>query len=719
MTYYVAMAALDELVGESSAIVALRLRVQRLLERVSGLRRLPPVLIQGETGTGKTQLARLIHRSSPRAGGPFVDLNCAAIPETMLESELFGHERGAFTDAKQAKLGLFQAAAGGVLFLDEIGLMPMTLQPKFLTALDEGIVRRLGSTRNELVNVAIIAATNEDLQVAMREKRFREDLYSRLAVVTLHLPPLRARAGDVELLAERFLARACEDYGIPAKTLGNDARAALRAYAWPENVRELRNVMERVALEVDTNTVTAEGLGLPLAGPGIGAEIEEHARDRLLEALGRTNWNISRTAEQLRITRKTVRARIQRYGLRPPGEPGETTLAGALTMAAGSSRPAEPMAESPVEPLSDSSGASPERPPTSTSAQSVGPGPSVLQAAVRWDRRRVTLLRAQIISDSALPLAAATRVLVGLVERVRSFGGRIEDLSVGGLIAAFGLDPDEDAARRAAHAGLAIAKGFQHELAEGTLPPELSIGVAIHVARMFVADVAGTVTIDADAKRQAWAVLDDLAASRGEGLAVSEGAALFLGRHFEIVRQAERGRVAARLVGRAPAGAKFAPAGFLGRDRELALLQGLLARAAEGLGQLVSIIGEPGIGKSRLVHEFVQGLAADAVALLQGQCLSYAVTVPYHLVLDVLHEVCGVQEGDAARRSRGQGPRDSRAHGSRRRSVGTLRPEPPLSWPGRRSRGQRHSPGDEGRHVRGAPAARAPRAGAPSARPRG
>src|SRR5262249_49532733 len=155
-------------------------------------------------------------------------------------------------------------------FLDEIGLLPMGLQPKFLTALDEGTVRRLGSTRNEVVNVAVIAATNEDLQVAMREKRFREDLYSRLAVVTLRLPPLRERGADVELLAERFLTRACEDYGIPVKTLGKGARAALRAYGWPENVRELRNVMERVALEVDTNTVTAEDLGLPTAEPAIG-----------------------------------------------------------------------------------------------------------------------------------------------------------------------------------------------------------------------------------------------------------------------------------------------------------------------------------------------------------------------------------------------------------------------------------------------------------------
>ena len=328
MAYYSAMATLEDLVGNSQAMVALRLRVQRLLERLSGLRRLPPILIQGETGTGKTFLARLIHRASPRSDGPFVDLNCAAIPETMLESELFGHERFAFTDAKQAKPGLFQTAHGGVLFLDEIGLMPMALQPKLLKALDEGSVRRFGSTRNEVVNVAIVAATNEDLRVAMREKRFREDLYSRLAVLTLDVPPLRAREGDVELLAERFLARACEDYGIPAKTLGDDARAALRRYAWPENVRELRNVMERVALEVDASTVTAEGLALPQArlGASVDTTSEEHAREQLLEVLGRTNWNISRTATLLGVTRKTVRARIQRYGLRSPAEVPEPIL---------------------------------------------------------------------------------------------------------------------------------------------------------------------------------------------------------------------------------------------------------------------------------------------------------------------------------------------------------------------------------------------------------
>src|SRR5436853_1289807 len=189
------MKHLAELLGESPGIEAIRDRIKRLVARQQDARRLPPVLIDGETGTGKGLLARLIHRAGPRPDGPFVDVNCAAIPETLLEAEMFGFERGAFTDARRAKPGLLQTAHRGTIFLDEVGLLPEALQAKLLKVLEERSVRRLGATRDEAVDVWIVTATNEDLRVAIRERRFREDLYHRLAVLTVTLPPLRQRGG--------------------------------------------------------------------------------------------------------------------------------------------------------------------------------------------------------------------------------------------------------------------------------------------------------------------------------------------------------------------------------------------------------------------------------------------------------------------------------------------------------------------------------------------
>ncbi|MFQ5521151.1 MAG: sigma 54-interacting transcriptional regulator, partial [Candidatus Methylomirabilia bacterium] len=257
------MELLRDVLGESPGIVAVREKVGRLLQRQSGVRRLPPILIHGETGTGKGLLARAIHRAGPRAGGPFVDVNCAAIPETLLEAELFGFERGAFTDARQAKAGLFQAAHRGTIFLDEVGLLPEGLQAKLLTVIEDRSVRRLGSTRSELVDVWILTATNQDLLAATRERRFREDLYHRLAVLNLRVPPLRERSRDILVLAEHFLARACEDYELPPKAFTPEARAALLACQWPGNIRELANVIERVVLLSEAPLVTAEMLGLP------------------------------------------------------------------------------------------------------------------------------------------------------------------------------------------------------------------------------------------------------------------------------------------------------------------------------------------------------------------------------------------------------------------------------------------------------------------------
>src|SRR5512138_780288 len=221
------MKHLVELLGESPGVEAVREKITRLLARQRDARRLPPVLIQGETGTGKGLLARTLHRAGPRGDGPFVDVNCAAIPETLLEAEMFGFERGAFTDARRSKPGLLQTANRGTIFLDEVGLLSDGLQAKLLKVLEERTVRRLGSTRDEPIDVWILTATNEDLKTAIQGRRFREDLYHRLAVLTLSLPPLRERGADIQMLAEHYLSRACTDYGVSNKTLSSDARTAL------------------------------------------------------------------------------------------------------------------------------------------------------------------------------------------------------------------------------------------------------------------------------------------------------------------------------------------------------------------------------------------------------------------------------------------------------------------------------------------------------------
>ena len=320
-------AQLEALRGESPRIVAIRAQVGHLLARQTGARRLAPILVLGETGTGKGLLAGAIHQAGPRRDGPFVAINCAAIPETLLEAELFGYERGAFTDARQAKPGLFQTAHGGTLFLDEIGLLPTALQSKLLTVLEDRAVRRLGSTRAEPVDVALVAATSVDLKQAIGGGRFREDLYHRLAVLTLELPPLRARGRDILDLADYFLARACADYGLPARVLAPDARESLVAYRWPGNVRELANALERVALLSVSDEITAAMLDFLVKTPADAAEVsaptvagslDDALRDHLEAALRANGGNIRRTAVALGISRNTLSARMDKYGLRQP-----------------------------------------------------------------------------------------------------------------------------------------------------------------------------------------------------------------------------------------------------------------------------------------------------------------------------------------------------------------------------------------------------------------
>ena len=235
--------AFREIVGESAALRAALERAARVLPHAEAT-----ILVSGETGTGKELLARALHYGGPRADAPFVEVNCAAIPSQLLESELFGYERGAFTDAKAAKPGLFESAEGGSLFLDEIDRLALELQAKLLRTLDQKTTRRLGSTTSRRFDVRLIAATNADLDAEVRAGRFREDLYYRLNVVTLELPPLRARGDDVLRLAEFFLKKFSTQYSLPEPALGTAVRAALLAHAWPGNVRELRNVIERALL---------------------------------------------------------------------------------------------------------------------------------------------------------------------------------------------------------------------------------------------------------------------------------------------------------------------------------------------------------------------------------------------------------------------------------------------------------------------------------------
>jgi transcriptional regulator with PAS, ATPase and Fis domain len=262
---------LDHLIqGVAPAIVELRDQIRRLAAfDTPGNPRVPTILLRGETGTGKGLAARALHDAGPRASGPFVDVNCAAIPESMLEAELFGFEAGSFTDARRAKPGLFEAASGGTLFLDEIDAPSPALQSKLLKAIEEKSIRRLGAVQPRRVDVKLIAATQLDLESAVREGRFRADLYHRLAVVVLAIPALRERGSDVLALADHFLAVFADAHGLAPRRLTDGGRAWLLVHPWPGNVRELSHLMERVTLlcrEVDVGEDRLVEMALPFGG---------------------------------------------------------------------------------------------------------------------------------------------------------------------------------------------------------------------------------------------------------------------------------------------------------------------------------------------------------------------------------------------------------------------------------------------------------------------
>ena len=328
----------EEMLGESPAIEKVREQIKKVAG--TGVR----VLVTGESGTGKELIARAVHRASKRANGPFVKVNCAAIPSELIESELFGHERGAFSGAVQKKRGRFELADGGTLFLDEIGDMTLDAQAKVLRALQTGEVIRVGGEKSFIVDVRVVAATNKDLEEEVKNGNFREDLYFRLSVVPIISPPLRDRGDDVLLIMRSYLEQFSAEHAVsPTVTLSPDAERAVRDYAFPGNVRELRNLAERLVILAD-NPVTLSDLPPQISGnegsarpPALGEDGEDTPgiidlttygnptlrelreaveRDYILRKLEETGWNVTRTAEVLGIERTNLHKKLKQLGLK-------------------------------------------------------------------------------------------------------------------------------------------------------------------------------------------------------------------------------------------------------------------------------------------------------------------------------------------------------------------------------------------------------------------
>ncbi len=303
------------IVGESKGMQ----EVFRLIDRTAGSN--DPILIQGESGTGKELVARALHERSPVADKPLVVINCAALPEMLLESELFGHEKGAFTGAVSSKQGLFEVADGGALFIDEFGELAPSLQAKLLRVLEDGSLRRVGSVKERRVNVRIIAATNRDLEKEVREGRFREDLYYRINVLTIQIPPLRERIGDVELLIDKFLG---DDWECSA-----EVKTLLSRYSWPGNVRQLQNALQRAKVLAEESTIELENLPPEIVRgardadappPGTKCDLDTLTKLHIEETYARQKGNKARTARALGIGRRTLYRLLEKYDIELPAK---------------------------------------------------------------------------------------------------------------------------------------------------------------------------------------------------------------------------------------------------------------------------------------------------------------------------------------------------------------------------------------------------------------
>jgi DNA-binding NtrC family response regulator/tetratricopeptide (TPR) repeat protein len=633
----------DRLIGTCPAIVALRRQIQHLAAfDTLGNPAVPTVLLQGTTGTGKGLVARIIHDSGPRAQGPFLDVNCAAIPETLLETELFGVTAGAFTDAKHTKPGLFEAASGGTLFLDEIDTLPLALQGKLLTAIETKRVRRVGAVREQAVDVKVVAATQAELSTRVAAGQFRPDLYHRLAVLVLALPPLRERGEDIVCLAQQFLQQYAAAHRLPPKRLSRAATEWLQRHDWPGNVRELCHLMERVTLlssEARIDPETLARLCLPQvlsATHGVAAPppLPEPPRDepvRITQALLQTNGNVVQAARVLGLSRKALRYRMQRYGLEHPraAEQGEATVSHQDTGDAGV--PGAAWEQKPV---------------------------AVLAIEVTWPAAR---------EPDALPYEPWTvhaRWEHTVLEKVQGFGGVVLQRGPSLLLVAFGLPHTlEQLPQRAVQTACGIRQLTAAWPAAGGWEPQPAVRQAVHWGHVLVDGGASDPTARVLPIAETLAAPVRLLGHTAPGEILVSASVARLGESWFELQACPRpmGEVpsdragASAVLGLRPQRSSLALHGqrplsrFVGRVREVALLAELLGQVAEGRGHVVGIVGEPGVGKSRLVYELVHSPHAQGWRVLESAAVAYGTAIPYFPILALLRRSAHVEACDDVR----------------------------------------------------------------------
>jgi DNA-binding NtrC family response regulator/tetratricopeptide (TPR) repeat protein len=654
---------LDRLVGEAPVLQSLRAQIRHLARfDAVGHAAVPTVLLQGETGTGKGLVARLMHDSGPRAQGPFIEVNCAAIPDTLLEAELFGVEAGAFTDAKRAKPGLFEAASAGTLFLDEIAAVPLALQGKLLTAIEAKRVRRVGAVGELPLDVKLIAATQSELSRDVQAGRFRADLYHRLAVVVLELPPLRLRGDDILVLARAFLQQYAAAYGVSPQRLSKAAEAWLLSYHWPGNVRELSHLLERIVLLEPATVIDPESLErrcLPQSGPAIPADsplppspdVSHNEPARLTDAVRQSRGNLAQAARLLGMSRGGLRYRLHKYGLSrtflspapivvsaDPSTPtdthvqregGETPSQGTLfqTASMGAAGPAGGWAPKPV---------------------------AVLAIEATWPERSET------DAEPYEPWTMASRWQQRLAEKVAGFGGVILQGSPSLSFVAFGVPQTLDQQpQRAVQAALAIRHLAAEAQVSGGEIAHPIVRLAGHLGTLLIAEetdkppgrwlaVGETLALPVRLLGQAapWELLVSAPMAR-----LIDGWADVQTHPLASGTEPSDPQLAYRVVGlwprqALPGGSRRARTPFLGRTHEVATLQAVWAQIAGGRGQVVGIVGKPGIGKSRLLAAWRQSLAAHEVTYLDGHCWSYGMAIPYLPVLDLVRACCDIRPAD-------------------------------------------------------------------------